>query len=353
MTPRSWAGLTPFTVGNILNLAVRVAIASLAFFLLWRTASFTVLKAAAPWSSLEACRGTSGACWPFIAAKMTAILFGRYPQDALVRPCLAVALPPCAAIVAVWQRERLRAVGIAGALASVLAVTFWIMAGDSLILKPVATELWGGLTLTLLVSYAGILVSLPFGLLLALGRRSTWTVPRMLSTATIEVWRGVPLVAVLFMAAVMLPLILPEGMSINKLARALMVIAIFASAYMAETLRGGLQSVAPSQYLTAEALGLTYAQSLALIVLPQAFRNALPAIIGNFIGLLKDTTLILVIGLFDLLGMIQLSEADPAWSSPTTALTGYAFAALLYWCLCFGLSRVGRLLERGQIEKRY
>jgi general L-amino acid transport system permease protein len=168
----------------------------------------------------------------------------------------------------------------------------------------------------------------------------------------IEFWRGVPLVTVLFMASVMLPLFLPEGVTVNKLARALIAIAVFASAYMAEVIRGGLQSVAASQYESAEGLGFTYAQTLRFVILPQALRNALPGIIGTFIGLLKDTTLVLIIGLFDFLGMIQLAAADPAWSSPSTAITGYAFAALVFWCLCFGISRVGAALERGADGKR-
>ncbi|KAI94210.1 amino acid ABC transporter permease [Rhodomicrobium udaipurense JA643] len=183
-------------------------------------------------------------------------------------------------------------------------------------------------------------------------RRSSWPVPRWLAICFIEFWRGVPLVTVLFMAAVMLPLFLPEGASVNKLARALFAIAVFASAYMAEVIRGGLQSVPENQVTAGRALGLRYSQILALVILPQAIRSALPGIAGTFIGLLKDTTLVLVIGLFDFLGMIQLAAADPAWSASTTTLTGYAFAALVFWSLCYAIARVSAYLERVTAESR-
>lgn len=327
------------------NTAATGVIVVAGLLIVWTAISFLVVMAAGPWATLRACRMATGACWPFISAKLTALLAGRYPQDELLRPLIAVALPPFALGIAVAMRGRLGLAGYGIAVVLSLPLAFLVLAGDGWFLKSVETELWGGLTLTLMVAYTGVAGSLPLGLLLALGRRSTWPVPRWLSIATIEFWRGVPLVTVLFMASVMLPLFLPSGVSVNKLARALVAIALFASAYMAEVIRGGLQSVGAAQYETAEALGFTYVQSLALIILPQALRNALPGIVGTFIGLLKDTTLVLVIGLFDFLGMIQLAAADPAWSTPSTAITGYAFAALVFWCLCFGISRLGALLE--------
>jgi general L-amino acid transport system permease protein len=342
-----------WTVSRILGGVFALA-ALLAVLLLARTAfSFLVFHAVDPRSQgVEACREADGACWPFVAAKLRQFIVGHYPDGMIARAILAMAMPPLAIAAAFLLKHRLGLLGFAGAVLMSLPLAFIALAGDGYLLPSVGTELWGGLTLTLMVSYTGIAASLPLGLLLALGRRSSWPVPRWLAICAIEFWRGVPLVTVLFMASVMLPLFLPEGVSVNKLARALVAIALFASAYMAEVIRGGLQSVPATQYESAEALGFHYAQTLALVILPQALRNALPGIVGTFIGLLKDTTLVLVIGLFDFLGMVQLAAADPAWSAPSTAITGYVFAALVFWCLCFGISRAGAALERGAVRGR-
>ena len=332
-------------VAFLLNAVFTIMIAVAVFLILRSAILFFVVDAASPSQDVAACRSASGACWPFISAKLQQFLFGRYPEPERWRAVAAMALPPLSLLVALMFRRSAGLTGFAGAIAVSLTFAFILLAGGAMGLTSVKTELWGGLTLTLLVSYIGFAASLPLGLALALARRSSCPVPRGLAVAMIEFWRGVPLVTVLFMASVMLPLFLPEGVTVNKLARALIAIALFASAYMAEVIRGGLQSVHSSQYESAEALGLTYAQTLQLIILPQALRNALPGIIGTFIGLLKDTTLVLIIGLFDFLGMIQLASADPAWSAPSTAITGYAFAALVFWCLCFGISRAGAAIE--------
>ena len=334
------------------NFVLTLTFATLAFFALKAAVSFLIVKAAAPSTDLAACRAATGACWPFVSAKLSQFLFGRYPETEHWRAVVAMLLPPVVVGLGFFVRKKTGGSAIAFALAVALVLAFALLAGGYSGLSEVRTELWGGLTLTLLVSYVGFAVSLPLGIVLALGRRSSWPVPRVLSIAMIEFWRGVPLVTVLFMASVMLPLFLPEGVTVNKLARALIAIALFASAYMAEVVRGGLQSVAPSQYESAEALGLSYPQALSVVILPQALRNALPGIVGTFIGLLKDTTLVLIIGLFDFLGMIQLAAADPAWSAQSTAVTGYVFAALVFWSLCFGLSRVGNLLEKASTRGR-
>ncbi len=331
---------------HTLDWGVTGAVIVVGALIVWQAVSFLAATAAPPGLVVEACRKTSGACWPFIAAKLTMLLAGRYPQAELGRVLAAVLLPPLAIALASALGRRFGLGGFAAATVVSLPLSFLVLAGDGFVLSEVSTELWGGLALTLMITYTGIAASLPLGLLLALARRSTWPVPRWLAIGFIEFWRGVPLVTVLFMASVMLPLFLPGGVGIDKLTRALIAIALFASAYMAEAMRGGLQSLRPSQYETAEALGLGYAQSLVYVILPQALRNALPGVVGTAIGLLKDTSLVLVIGLFDFLGMIQLAAADPAWSTPSTAVTGYAFAALVYWGLCFGISRLGALLER-------
>ncbi|MBJ7543341.1 amino acid ABC transporter permease [Rhodomicrobium udaipurense] len=338
-------------LGRAVNAAVTLTLGVALAFVAYGALSFLIFGAA--WSGdVSACRATEGACWPFVGAKLKQFVFGRYPDDELWRAAAAMLLPPALLLAAFLARRRFGLAGFAAAVVLGLPLAFLLVAGDGVLLAPVSTDLWGGLTLTLLVSYTGIAASLPLGIVLALMRRSSWPVPRWLAICFIEFWRGVPLVTVLFMAAVMLPLFLPEGASVNKLARALFAIAVFASAYMAEVIRGGLQSVPENQVTAGRALGLRYSQILALVILPQAIRSALPGIAGTFIGLLKDTTLVLVIGLFDFLGMIQLAAADPAWSASTTTLTGYAFAALVFWSLCYAIARVSAYLERVTAESR-
>ncbi len=213
-------------------------------------------------------------------------------------------------------------------------------------LEPVETSSWGGLLVTLVVAVTGIVASLPLGILLALGRRSKLPMVRWASVAFVELWRGVPLITVLFMASVMLPLFLPSGVNFDKLMRALIGVALFSSAYMAEVIRGGLQAVGRGQYEAAAAVGLGYWQSMRLIVLPQALKIVIPGIVNSFISLFKDTSLVLIIGIFDLLGIVQQNFTDPNWASPVTPATGYVFAAFVYWIFCFSMSRYSQFMER-------
>ncbi|BCP53404.1 hypothetical protein K32_20210 [Kaistia sp. 32K] len=213
-------------------------------------------------------------------------------------------------------------------------------------LVPVETANWGGLLVTLVVAITGMVAALPLGILLTLGRRSNMPVVKLASTIFIEVWRGVPLITVLFMASVMLPLFLPDGVSFDKLLRALIGVALFQAAYMAETIRGGLQAIPRGQYEGAMALGLGYWQMMQKIVLPQALRIVIPGIVGSFISLFKDTTLVIIIGLYDFLGQIQASANDVKWASPVTGLTGYIFAAMVFWAFCFSMSRYAAFTER-------
>ena len=212
-------------------------------------------------------------------------------------------------------------------------------------LVAVETSSWGGLLVTLVVSIVGIAASLPLGILLALGRQSKMPIVRLFSVIFIELWRGVPLITVLFMSSVMLPLFLPEGVTFDKLLRALIGITLFSSAYMAEVVRGGLQAIGKGQYEGAMALGLSYWQMMRKIVLPQALKISIPNIVGNFIGLFKDTTLVLIVGIFDLLGMINAGTQDAKWASEQTGNTGYFVAAIIYWAFCFGMSRYAMYTE--------
>lgn len=219
-----------------------------------------------------------------------------------------------------------------------------LLLGGAFGLNPVETHKWGGLMLTLVLSYVGIVAALPFGIVLALGRRSEMPMVKMVCVVFIELWRGVPLISVLFMASVMLPLFLPEGWDFEKLMRALIGITLFQSAYMAEVIRGGLQAIPKGQFEAAASLGLGYWRSMGLIILPQALKLVIPGIVNTFIALFKDTTLVLIIGLLDILATVQAMITDPAWRGVSTE--GYIFAAFCFWVFCFGMSRYSQALER-------
>jgi general L-amino acid transport system permease protein len=209
----------------------------------------------------------------------------------------------------------------------------------------VDTRLWGGLLVTLVVSVTGIVASMPVGIALALGRRSTIPLIRIFSIAFIEFWRGVPLITVLFFATYMLPLFVPTGFTIDGLVRALIGIALFAGAYQAEVIRGGLQAIPRGQGEAASALGLSWSKTTALIVMPQALRHVIPGLVNSFIALFKDTSLVSIVALFDLLGQLRASFSDPAWATPTTLFTGFAFTGIIYFIFCFGMSRYSLFVE--------
>ena len=209
----------------------------------------------------------------------------------------------------------------------------------------VDTRLWGGLLVTLVVSVTGIVASMPVGIALALGRRSTIPLIRVFSVTFIEFWRGVPLITVLFFATYMLPLFVPTGFTIDGLVRALIGIALFAGAYQAEVIRGGLQAIPRGQGEAASALGLSYWKTTGLIVMPQALRHVIPGLVNSFIALFKDTSLVSIVSLFDLLGQLRASFSDPVWATPTTLFTGFAFTGLIYFVFCFGMSRYSLFVE--------
>ncbi|MGN6308567.1 MAG: amino acid ABC transporter permease, partial [Xanthobacteraceae bacterium] len=210
----------------------------------------------------------------------------------------------------------------------------------------VDTRLWGGLLVTLVISVTGIVASMPVGIALALGRRSTIPLIRLFSVGFIEFWRGVPLITVLFFATYMLPLFLPGHFTVDGLMRVLIGIALFAGAYNAEVIRGGLQAIPRGQEEAAHALGLSYWKTTRLIVLPQALRHVIPGLVNSFIALFKDTSLVSIVALFDLLGILRAAFADPAWASPTTLFTGFAFTGLIYFVGCFAMSRYSLFVER-------
>ncbi len=208
------------------------------------------------------------------------------------------------------------------------------------------TRLWGGLLVTLVITFAGIIGSVPIGIVLALGRRSSLPLVRWFCIIFIEFWRGVPLITVLFFATYMLPFFLPETWKLDPLARVLIGVVVFAGAYMAEVIRGGLQAIPRGQYEAARALGLSYWKMMAFVILPQALKLVIPGMVNSFIALFKDTTLVLVVAIFDLLGQLRASFADPNWATPVTLFTGFAFAGMIYFAVSFAISRYALYVER-------
>ena len=296
--------------------------------------------------------GTAGALG--VPAMLVAAALG--PQGAvafgLSLPDLAVDILAVVALVGgifaiqtgAGQRGFRRLVPLAIAILVVVVVLLILRADYGL--RWVETSLWGGLLVTLVVAIVGIVGSMPLGIVLALGRRSRLPVVRFVSIAFIEFVRGVPLITVLFMSSVMLPLFLPSGVNFDKLLRALIGVTLFSAAYVAEVVRGGLQAIPRGQYEAASALGMGYAASMRLIILPQALKIVIPGLVNSFISLFKDTSLVLIIGIFDLLGIVQFNFTDPNWASPNTPATGYVFAALVFWLFCFGMSRYSIYTER-------
>lgn len=244
-----------------------------------------------------------------------------------------------------WLTGGLRAVAVNLAIFVGIAFVVGIMGLDRGGLPEVDTRLWGGLLVTLVVSVVGIVASMPVGIALALGRRSTIPLIRIFSIAFIEFWRGVPLITVLFFATYMLPLFVPAGFTIDGLMRALIGIALFAGAYQAEVIRGGLAAIPRGQGEAASALGLSWSKTTALIVMPQALRHVIPGLVNSFIALFKDTSLVSIVALFDLLGQLRASFSDPVWSTPTTLFTGFAFTGIIYFVFCFGMSRYSLFVE--------
>ncbi|MCA1366044.1 amino acid ABC transporter permease [Bradyrhizobium sp. BRP14] len=290
--------------------------------------------------------GWSGACWAFVNAKFDQFIFGRYPPEERWRPALVGILFVLFLVPMLIPKVPYKGLNAVLLLAVLPIIAIILLPGGWFGLTYVETALWGGLMVTLALSFVGIAVSLPLGILLALGRRSNMPVIKMLCTVFIEVVRGVPLITVLFMASVMLPLFLPQGVTFDKFLRALIGVSLFASAYMAEVVRGGLQAIPKGQYEGADSLGLSYWQKMNLIILPQALKLVIPGIVNTFIGLFKDTSLVSIIGMFDLLGIVRLNFTDANWASAVTPVTGLIFAGFIFWLFCFGMSRYSGFMER-------
>ncbi len=344
-SPLGWARRNLFSsVGNTVLTLVSV-------YLLWMVIppllDFTIFSAVWTGTTREACLvPDAGACWPFVWANIDQFIYGRYPPSEIWRVNIVFALGIATIVPMLIPAAPAKRFNLVFLLIVYPLIALVLLAGDRPGLPPVPTSEWGGLLVTLVVAVTGIVVSLPLGIVLALGRRSSMPAIRMLSIVFIEFWRGVPLITVLFMASVMLPLFLPEGLNPDNLLRCLVGVALFSSAYMAEVVRGGLQAIPAGQYEAARAVGLGYWQAMIGVVLPQALRHVIPGIVNTFIGLFKDTTLVLIVGIFDLLGQVRAQLSDPNWTVPQGALTGYIFAALVFWVFCFGMSQYSNFMER-------
>ena len=290
--------------------------------------------------------GWTGACWAFVNAKFGQFMFGTYPIEERWRPILVAILFVALLVPMLIPRVPRKGLNAILLFVALPIVAFFLLLGGVFGLPVVETSRWGGLLVTLSLSFVGIAVSLPLGIVLALGRRSKMPIIKWLCVVFIETVRGIPLITVLFFASVMLPLFLPEGVSFDKYLRALIGVSLFAAAYMAEVVRGGLQAIPKGQYEGADSLGLGYWQKMGLIVLPQALKLVIPGIVNTFIGMFKDTSLVLIISMFDLLGIVKQNFADANWATPQTAKSGLIFAAFVFWLFCFGMSRYSMYTER-------
>lgn len=287
-----------------------------------------------------ACRD-GGACWAFLREKYRQILFGIYPSGEHWRPALMIGIILALTLWSLVPRHWTRRTGylwLAG-----LALAFVLMRGGVPGLAEVPTTAWGGLPVTLLLTIASLGLGFPLAVALALGRRSEMPAVSIVSVGVIEIIRGLPLLSLLFIASILLPIMLPEGVSIDKLFRALVALTVFSAAYLAEVLRGGLQALPGGQQEAARALGLSWWQATRLIVLPQAIRKVIPPLTNTVIVMVKNTSLVLVVGLFDLLSSGRAATTDPAWPSPY--IETYLFVAAIYFSICFSISRYSRWLE--------
>jgi len=343
--PRSSAGVVGWLKANLFNTwynsLLTVVILGLFYKIIPPFVRWAFIDSL--WTSTgKECLAAGGACWSIIPANIRFILFGFYPYDQQWRPAIAIALLVALLIYSQYRRnwkKNLFYIWIGG-----LVVMGILMKGGLLGLAPVETTQWGGLPLTLLLSVFGLTAAYPLGIVLALGRQSRLPAIRSLCIVYIELIRGVPLISLLFMSSVVFPLFLPEGVNLNAILRAQVAIIMFTAAYIAEVVRGGLQGMSRGQYEAAESLGLNYVQTMRLVILPQALKIVIPPSVSILISAFKDTSLVVIIALYDLLKTTQSILGDPRWMG--FAPEAYIFVALIYFVCCFYMSNFSRKLER-------
>jgi general L-amino acid transport system permease protein len=342
------ANLFSSVSNSLLTIAIAVALA----LLIPPLVQFLLIDAVWNGTDREACLPTEarpevGACWAFVRDRIYFFIYGSYPIELRWRVNVFFAMLAFGIVWLLWLNAPRRELAALYLFVVVPIASFVLLLGWPAIgLAHVDTALWGGVLVTIVVASVGIVTSLPIGIVLALGRRSPMPAVKVLSVAFIEFVRGVPLITVLFMASVMLPLFVPPSWSPDKLLRALVAVAIFSSAYMAEVVRAGLQAIPRGQYEAARALGLGYWPMMRLVVLPQALKATIPNIVNSYVALFKDTTLVFFVGIFDFLKTIEVARVDPIWATPVTSATGYAFAAIFYLIFCYLMSRYAKGVER-------
>ncbi len=332
---------------NLFATPLDAVVTLICFWALWRIVppivEWSLIDATWVGEGRDACRA-DGACWVFVRARFGQFIYGFYPEELRWRVDAAALLLAAAVAPLMWPGMAAKGWWALGTFLLYPPICLVLLVGGVLDLPVVETRLWGGLMLTTFMAVFGGLVAVPLAIALALGRQASLPTIRVVSITFIEFWRGVPIITVIFLASVLLPLILPAGVSVDKLVRALVGLALVVSAYMAEVIRGGLQAVPKGQYEAAAALGLGYWQSTGMIVLPQALRMVIPGLVNEFIALFKNTTLVLIVSLFDLLGIVHAALADPKWVGLTAE--AYTFAGVVFWLICFSLSRYSLRLER-------
>jgi len=342
VSPFAWMRVNLFSTP--INGALTLLILALLAWLVPKAGGWLIWDAVwgpKPASACDAIRG-EGACWAVVWDKIRFMLFGVYPFEEQWRAAIAAALLTSLLVISAirsFWRKRLIAIWAVG-----IVLSFWLM-GGGFGLTPVPAERWGGLSVTLILAIFGIGFAFPLGVLLALGRRSRLPVIRAVSVLYIEIVRGVPLITVLFMASIMFALFMPEGLRVEQLLRAQVAIILFIAAYLAEAVRGGLQAVPRGQYEAAEALGLSYWRTMGLIVLPQALKISIPPIVNIFISVFKDTSLVVIIGIYDFAYAVKKSvETDISWKK--YFIEAFLFSIVVYWIYCYAMSRYSQWLER-------
>ena len=349
--PRRSAGALAWARKNLFATPTDTVLTVLGvLFLIWAVPpiyGFFIGNAVPPGGTVEQCRAENvGACWAYIASEIEFFTYGFYPIAEYWRVNIVFALLALLVIPLLITKAPLKILNAALFFVVFPPLCVILLSGGMFGLRYVPTEQWGGLMVTLIVSVVGICGSLPLGILLALGRRSKLPVIKTLCISFIELIRAVPLISVLFFASIMLPLFMPQGVTVDKLLRALVGVTLFSSAYMAEVVRGGMQAIPRGQYEAASALGLNYWKATAFIVMPQALKHVIPGIVNIFISLFKDTSLVYIVGMKDLLEAVRTKNDALEWASATQAVTGYAFAAMVFWIFCFSMSRYSIFMER-------
>ena len=331
---------------NNFNAALSISIIFLIIFSTAPLLNWFILDANFVGDTKESCTG-GGACWIYIKVWLNRFIYGMYPNAEQWRVNLTFVLVLSLAGIGYFMPIKLKKYltiyySIILPILSFLLI-YYLISGGQFGLEWVETGAWGGLSLTFIVSFFSLIFCFPIGMMLALGRRSNLAVVKYSSLTFIEFWRGVPLITVLFMSAVMFPMFLPDGTYVDKLIRVIVAITLFEAAYTAEVIRGGLQALPRGQYDAAKSLGMGYWKLHLLVILPQALKLVIPGIANTFLALVKDTPLIFVVGLLELVGMLNLAKTNPKWLG--FSMEGYVFAGIIFWIICYSMSRYSQNLE--------